>query len=141
MNCILPSTSMHAHSPLNPAHPPFVWIDNPPSPAYPLPVLHPLLPSVCLFALLNDCLSCFLSVYCTTKPALYTYIAFSSLCISFCLSACVRLSVFAITSHAISVSVCGIPPVCTNRLLILYCRPLHHNACTFLLVTLNYTTL
>ena len=97
-------------SPLNPAHPPFVWIDNPPSPAYPFPVLHPLFPSVCLFALLNDCLSCFLFVHYTTKPALYTYIAFSSFCISFCLSACVRLSVFAITAHAISVSVCSIPP-------------------------------
>jgi hypothetical protein len=91
-------------------------------------------PSVCLFALLNDCLSCFVSCfYCTTKPALY-----SSFCISFCLhAACVRLSVFAITVHAISVSVCSIPPVCTNRLFISYCCLLHHNACISVLVTLH----
>ena len=121
-------------SPLNPAHPPSVSIVNSPSPAYPLPVLHPLLPSVCLFALLNDCLSCFVSCFfCTTKPALY-----SSFCISFCLhAACVRLSVFAILHTPSLCQFAASPLVCTNRLLISYCCLLHHNACTFLLVTLH----
>ena len=44
---------------------------------------------------------------------------------------------FAITVHFLTVSVCSIPPVYTNRLLISNCCLLHHNACISLLVTLH----
>ena len=50
-------------------YPPSVSIDNPH--ALPVCTLQCMyVPSVCLFALLNDCLSCFVSFfYCTTKPS------------------------------------------------------------------------